>query len=111
MAYEDTGIPLSPLLQRLGLPRALKPYRFYDTSLSPTNRIDNAFQVLGLDERRSPYVPSVWQKPAAVTTNLVQVWCPVRWPDTLHERLLTSYRGHTLTLEADILTRDSAISP
>ncbi|MCJ1436809.1 hypothetical protein MMC27_006191 [Xylographa pallens] len=55
------GIPRVPWLEGLGLQsRAMKEYRFFDTSLS--NCIENAFQALALDERRAAFVPAVWEK-------------------------------------------------
>jgi hypothetical protein len=34
---------------------------FFDTKLS--NRIENAFQALALEEQRTAFSPSVWEKP------------------------------------------------
>jgi hypothetical protein len=34
---------------------------FYNTKLS--NRVENAFQALALDERRTAFSPAVWEKP------------------------------------------------
>jgi Uncharacterized alpha/beta hydrolase domain (DUF2235) len=42
-------------------PEESKVMPFFDTKLS--NRIENAFQALALDERRSSFSPSVWEKP------------------------------------------------
>lgn len=47
---------------------------FYDTKLSPG--IENAFQALALDERRTAFTPAVWEKPPGCTTKLRQVWFP-----------------------------------
>lgn len=49
-------------------------YRFYDTTLD--NCIDNAFQALALDEKRSPFQPAIWEKRGNDRTNLIQVWFP-----------------------------------
>lgn len=68
------GIPLNPVLQRLGLPFSIRPYRFFDTSLS--NTIKHAFQALALDERRSAYYPAVWERPPGINTVLKQTWFP-----------------------------------
>ncbi|KAF2217434.1 hypothetical protein CERZMDRAFT_80195 [Cercospora zeae-maydis SCOH1-5] len=68
------GIPVNPLLQRLGLPHVLRKYRFYNTDLDPN--IENAFQALALDESRSAYRPALWQKIPGVQSNLKQVWYP-----------------------------------
>lgn len=68
------GIPLSPLLDRLGLPWHIRPYRFFNTSLN--NTVKYAFQALALDERRAAYYPAVWERPAGITTALKQTWFP-----------------------------------
>ncbi|KAJ6258832.1 hypothetical protein Dda_6886 [Drechslerella dactyloides] len=69
------GIPKIGWLQRLGLQsRKMDEMMFYDTSLSP--RVEYAFQVLALDERRGPFVPTVWELPKGSTTVLRQVWMP-----------------------------------
>lgn len=47
---------------------------FYDTKLS--NCVENAFQALALDERRTAFGPAVWEKPANNRTKLRQVWFP-----------------------------------
>lgn len=47
---------------------------FYDTSLSDC--IENAFQALALDERRSSFSPALWEKFPGNTTRLRQVWFP-----------------------------------
>lgn len=61
------GIPRIAWLERLRLQSPLmKEYMFYDTSLS--NCIENAFQALALDEHRSAFSPSVWEKPRGNTT-------------------------------------------
>ncbi|KAL3417643.1 peptidoglycan binding domain containing protein [Phlyctema vagabunda] len=52
-----------------------KQYLFHKTNIHP--RIENAFQALALDERRSPFQPVVWYQPESnTTTNLLQVWFP-----------------------------------
>ncbi|MCJ1378912.1 hypothetical protein MMC17_002011 [Xylographa soralifera] len=69
------GIPRIPWLEGIGLQsRAMKEYRFFDTSLS--NCIENAFQALALDERRAAFIPAVWEKSRANKTTLRQVWFP-----------------------------------
>lgn len=68
------GIPLSPILQRLGLPWHVRPYRFFDTALS--NATKYAFQALALDEHRSAYYPAVWEKPQGINAVLKQTWFP-----------------------------------
>jgi hypothetical protein len=47
---------------------------FYDTKLS--NCVENAFQALALDERRTAFGPALWEKPAGNRTKLRQVWFP-----------------------------------
>lgn len=55
------GIPRIGLLERIGLqPKSIKEFLFFDTSLS--NCIENAFQALALDESRTSFSPSVWEK-------------------------------------------------
>lgn len=55
------GIPRVELFESLRLqPKSPKEYLFYDTSLS--NCIENAFQALALDESRTSFAPSVWEK-------------------------------------------------
>ncbi|GAB7366492.1 hypothetical protein MBLNU230_g8285t1 [Neophaeotheca triangularis] len=68
------GIPVNPLLQRLlpFLPAFVREYSWFDTALD--NHIEHAFQALALDERRFPYSPAIWEKPAGNTTNLKQCW-------------------------------------
>ncbi|GME25167.1 hypothetical protein GTA08_BOTSDO11359 [Neofusicoccum parvum] len=74
------GAPTPVLFQRFGVPAFLNPmnwqhpYRFIDTSIS--NRVENAFQALALDERRSSFTPTVWERPKDCNTNLKQVWFP-----------------------------------
>lgn len=68
------GIPLNPVIQKLGLPAFLREYRWYDTRLSDS--VENAFQALALDEHRSPYAPAVWELDHGGSTNLKQVWIP-----------------------------------
>ncbi|MCJ1323228.1 hypothetical protein MMC15_008582 [Xylographa vitiligo] len=69
------GIPRIPWLEGIGLQsRAMKEYRFFDTSLS--NCIEHAFQALALDERRAAFVPAVWEKSRSNKTTLRQVWFP-----------------------------------
>ena len=55
------GLPITPLLQKIGFPTTIHKYRFFDTTLS--NRIKNAFHALALDERRSAFQATVWEKP------------------------------------------------
>lgn len=68
------GIPINPILQRLlpFLPSFIREYRWFDTTID--DHVENAFQALGLDERRFPYSPAVWERPDNCRTNLKQVW-------------------------------------
>ncbi|KAK4505575.1 hypothetical protein PRZ48_003538 [Zasmidium cellare] len=69
------GIPINPLFQRvLALPAFVKQYRWYDTRLS--DKVENAFQALALDERRFPFSPAVWELDDGGKTNVKQVWFP-----------------------------------
>ncbi|MCJ1425199.1 hypothetical protein MMC29_003087 [Sticta canariensis] len=69
------GIPRIGWLERIGLQaKSVKEFLFFDTSLS--NCIENAFQALALDESRTSFSPSVWEKTRGNRTNLRQVWFP-----------------------------------
>lgn len=55
------GIPVNPWFQKhLGLPGFLHEYKWLDTKLS--DKVENAFQALALDEHRAPFSPAVWEK-------------------------------------------------
>ncbi|KAF3912374.1 hypothetical protein AA313_de0208105 [Arthrobotrys entomopaga] len=67
------GIPKIQWLQSIGLQsHKMDEMMFYDTSLHP--RVEYAFQVLALDERRSAFTPTVWELPKGSPTILKQVW-------------------------------------
>ncbi|EON65273.1 hypothetical protein W97_04511 [Coniosporium apollinis CBS 100218] len=69
------GAPRVGLLTRVGLQdQESDEMQFYDTKLS--NIIENAFQALALDERRTAFRPAVWEKPQGNRTILRQVWFP-----------------------------------
>lgn len=69
------GLPRIEPLIKLGIQGTdSKRMGFYDTKLS--NSIENAFQALALDERRTAFSPAVWEKPRDNTTTLRQVWFP-----------------------------------
>lgn len=69
------GTPRIGWLEKVGLQSsATKRMSFYDTHLS--NCIENAFQALGLDEKRASFSPSVWEKTPENKTRLRQVWFP-----------------------------------
>ncbi|ROW12555.1 hypothetical protein VMCG_00427 [Cytospora schulzeri] len=82
------GIPSVSWMEKIGLSHTTSELRFYDTALS--DRIENAFHALALDEPRPPFSPSLWERPASNrgVTNLRQVWFPGShsnvgggWPD------------------------------
>lgn len=54
----------------------LKKYQFHDVELS--SYVDFAFQALAIDEKRKPFVPSLWTKQADSPASQVleQVWFP-----------------------------------
>merc|ERR1711939_431792 len=63
------------ILTKIGLQRdQSKEMSFYDTKLGPG--IENAFQALALDERRTAFSPALWEKPQSCRTKLRQVWFP-----------------------------------
>ncbi|KAF2672835.1 hypothetical protein BT63DRAFT_409907 [Microthyrium microscopicum] len=69
------GLPVTPVLQKIGLPSAIHAYRFYDTGIS--ERVRHAFHAMALDERRSAFNATVWERQADnKTTILKQVWFP-----------------------------------
>lgn len=69
------GIPVNPFFQRvLAMPAFVKEYRWYDTRLS--NKVENAFHALALDEHRFPFSPAVWELDKGGKTNIKQVWFP-----------------------------------
>lgn len=51
-------------------------FKWHDTDLS--DRIENAFHALALDELRTPFSPAVWERRPQnkSTTDLRQVWFP-----------------------------------
>lgn len=53
------GIPTLAWMQKMGIPKATKDLKFFDTSLTDTVR--HAFQALALDEHRAPFSPAVWE--------------------------------------------------
>jgi len=62
----------------LGAPGALgqlfnrNKYKYHDIGLNP--EIQNAIHALSIDERRKPFAPSLWTKPAGWNGALEQVW-------------------------------------
>lgn len=69
------GLPRIGWLTRIGLQsEESKEMGFYDTKLAGC--VENAFQALGLDEKRSAFSPAIWEKPPGNRTRLRQVWFP-----------------------------------
>jgi uncharacterized protein (DUF2235 family) len=69
------GMPRINPLVRIGLQTdESREMGFYDTKLSDC--VENAFQALALDERRTAFSPAVWEKPPGNNTRLRQVWFP-----------------------------------
>lgn len=82
------GVPSIAWMKKLGIDHTTSELRFFDTKLS--DRIENAFHALAMDEPRPPFSPSIWERPASNNglTNLKQVWFPGNhgnvgggWPD------------------------------
>ena len=65
------GIPLSNV-NKLLLRTGLAEFQFHDVSLSPI--IDHAYQALGIDEQRAPFMPSLWSRPTDQTLDMEQRW-------------------------------------
>jgi uncharacterized protein (DUF2235 family) len=47
-------------------------YKYHDVGLNDT--IENAYQALGIDERRRPFKPNLWDRPAGWNGRLEQAW-------------------------------------
>lgn len=99
------GVPSIAWMKKLGIDHTTSELRFYDTKLS--DRIENAFQALALDEPRPPFSPSIWELPASNkgTTNLKQVWFPGNhgnvgggWPDQGIANMTMACKQHVLIL-------------
>ncbi|KAK4650587.1 hypothetical protein QC762_708780 [Podospora pseudocomata] len=60
----------------LGIPHSTAEFRLFDTDLS--DRIEYAFHALALDEHRSSFIPTVWERTVdnLGATDLRQVWFP-----------------------------------
>jgi uncharacterized protein (DUF2235 family) len=54
------GLPIQPALQRLGFPTTLHKYRFFDTGIN--KRVEHAFHAMALDETRSAFQATIWEK-------------------------------------------------
>ncbi|KAK0704424.1 hypothetical protein B0H67DRAFT_499240 [Lasiosphaeris hirsuta] len=61
------GIPPAPLIGHC-------TWRFTNTQVS--DKVENAFQALALDEPRYAFRPSLWERLPGSKTNLKQVWFP-----------------------------------
>ncbi|KAK0609769.1 hypothetical protein B0T17DRAFT_501294 [Bombardia bombarda] len=77
------GIPPAPVI---GVPDTTCTWRFTNTQIS--NKVENAFQALALDEPRYAFRPALWERIPGNKTNLKQVWFPGThsnvgggWPD------------------------------
>lgn len=51
-----------------------KKYAYHDVGLNST--IANAYHALAIDERRTPFKPTLWERPAGWTGQLEQAWFP-----------------------------------
>jgi uncharacterized protein (DUF2235 family) len=88
-------------------------YQYHDVALNPT--ILNAYQALAIDERRKPFAPSVWDRPAGWSGTLEQAWfagvhCDVgggETPDGLANEalhwLIEKAEGHGLAFDHEYL--------
>jgi uncharacterized protein (DUF2235 family) len=47
-------------------------YKYHDIELNSS--IENAFHALAIDERRVPFTPNIWRRPAGWAGHLVQAW-------------------------------------
>ncbi|KAK4186701.1 hypothetical protein QBC35DRAFT_256178 [Podospora australis] len=66
------GIPPAPVI---GVRGSADQWRFTNTQIS--NKVENAFQALALDEPRYAFRPALWERfPGSSSTNLKQVWFP-----------------------------------
>ncbi|KAL1876963.1 hypothetical protein Daus18300_002570 [Diaporthe australafricana] len=66
------GIPPAPLF---GIRGSAKQWKFTNTHVS--NKVENAFQALSLDEPRVAFRPALWERlDCNKVTNLKQVWFP-----------------------------------
>lgn len=68
-------------------------YAYHDVDLNPT--IENAFHALAIDERRKPFKPTLWTRPANWNGALEQAWFP-----GVHSNVGGSYTPDGLANEA-----------
>ena len=64
-------LPLTCLELKTNISRT---WTFTNTQIS--NKVENAFQALALDEPRYAFRPSLWERLPGSATNLKQVWFP-----------------------------------
>ncbi len=67
-------------------------YRFHDVSLS--SRVKNAFHAIAIDERRRPFVPTVWEQPLA---DREQNWLEQAWFPGVHSNVGGGYPDSALS--------------
>ncbi|KAB5511673.1 hypothetical protein GE09DRAFT_640670 [Coniochaeta sp. 2T2.1] len=65
------GIPPAPVV---GIRGSADQWRFTNTQIS--DKVENAFQALALDEPRYAFRPALWERIDGCKTNLKQVWFP-----------------------------------
>ncbi|KAH7347551.1 hypothetical protein B0T11DRAFT_291481 [Plectosphaerella cucumerina] len=65
------GVPPAPII---GIAGSSDQWKFTNTEIS--DKVENAFQALGLDEPRYAFRPALWERINGNTTNLKQVWFP-----------------------------------
>lgn len=65
------GIPPAPVV---GIRGSADQWAFTNTQVS--NKVENAFQALALDEPRYAFRPALWERVDGNKTNLKQVWFP-----------------------------------
>ncbi len=68
-------------------------YKYHDVGLNPN--IENAVQALAIDERRKPFAPDIWTRPAGWAGQLVQAWFP-----GVHSNVGGGYKPDGLANEA-----------
>ncbi|KAH6646227.1 hypothetical protein BKA67DRAFT_541204 [Truncatella angustata] len=79
--FDTAGSLGVPTIKILGFPihtHSTREYAFTNTEV-PRN-VEHAYQALAIDERRTPFAPPVWEKPAdgsgAILQELKQTWFP-----------------------------------
>ncbi|KAK3935161.1 hypothetical protein QBC46DRAFT_398102 [Diplogelasinospora grovesii] len=65
------GVPPAPVI---GVRGSADQWRFTNTQIS--NKVENAFQALALDEPRYAFRPALWERIVGNSTNLKQCWFP-----------------------------------